>query len=74
MSASHALMGLARTGCSEPAGDLRLNIFCYQVSHEQQPRSLKQCVFVICTVLSEAVLSGCDCPVLMCEQSLALHG
>lgn len=45
MSASHGLMGLARTGCSESAGHLRLSIFCYQVSHEQQPHSLKQCVF-----------------------------
>lgn len=45
MSASHGLMGLAIIGCSEPAGDLRLSIFCYQVSHEQQPYSLEQCVF-----------------------------
>lgn len=45
MSASHALMRLPRTGCSEPAGDLRLSIFCYQVSQLQQPHSLKQCAF-----------------------------
>lgn len=45
MSASHALMRLPRTGCSEPAGDLRLSIFGYQVSHEQQQNSLKQCAF-----------------------------